>query len=258
LGVTTLTTALSLVSGRGGGAVWVALAVLCGQLSVGWCNDYVDSSRDAAAGRRDKPIVTGDISARAVGVAAVTSLALVVPLSLLSGWRAALVHAGAVAAAWLYNVWLKSTWASPVAYALAFGSLPAFVTLGLPDAPMPPAWAVLAGALLGTGAHFLNALPDLDDDRATGVRGLPHRVGATGSALLGPALMAAAAVVLAVAPPGSPAAVVPVLLVAALLADVAALVTARLGLRRVSWPLTILGAVLTVALLLAQGDVLTR
>jgi 4-hydroxybenzoate polyprenyltransferase len=255
--VTTLTTALAVVSGRGAGAAWVAVAVLCGQLSVGWCNDYVDRSRDAVAGRRDKPLVTGDISARVVGVAAVVSLALVVPLSLLSGWRATAVHASAVAAAWLYNLWLKSTWASPLAYALAFGSLPAFVTLGLPGAPGPPAWALVAGALLGSGAHFLNTLPDMDDDRVTGVRGLPHRLGATASGVVGPALMAAAALVLSIAPPGSPGAAVPVILFAALLADAGAVLAARLGRRTLSWPLTILGAALTVTLLLAQGDVLT-
>ena len=35
----------------------------------------------------------------------------------------------------------------------------------------------VAGALLGVGAHLVNALPDLADDEATGVRGLPHRLG---------------------------------------------------------------------------------
>ncbi len=39
-------------------------------------------------------------------------------------------------------------------------------------------WLPVAGACLGTGAHLLNVLPDLEDDAATGVRGLPHRLGA--------------------------------------------------------------------------------
>src|SRR3712207_7375206 len=30
---------------------------------------------------------------------------------------------------------------------------------------------------LGVGAHLLNVLPDLEDDAATGVRGLPHVLG---------------------------------------------------------------------------------
>ena len=43
----------------------------------------------------------------------------------------------------------------------------------------PPWWATLGlGAMLGVGAHLVNALPDLADDEATGVRGLPHRLGA--------------------------------------------------------------------------------
>lgn len=257
VGVTGLTTALAVVSGRGTGAVWVALAMLAGQLSVGWCNDYVDRVRDAASGRADKPIVTRQVSAETVRAAAVVALAAVVPLSLASGPRAGAVHCLAVCVAWLYNTGLKSSWASPLPYAFSFGSLPAFVTLGLPGQPIPPAWSLAAAVLLGTGAHFLNALPDLEDDRRTGVHGLPHRIGATGSALLGPGLMGTAAVVLAVAPPGSPEPLVPVLLAVALLVEIAALVSARLGRRSVSWPLTILGAVLTVTLLLVQGDVLT-
>ena len=46
--------------------------------------------------------------------------------------------------------------------------------------------------------HFSNVLPDLDDDAATGVRGLPHRIGARGSALVafGALLVGALAVLL--------------------------------------------------------------
>ena len=111
-------------------------------------------------------------------MAAAIALAAVPLLSLLSGWRAAIVHCVAVALAWAYDLGLKATALSVVPYAIAFGLLPVFVVLGLPGAPWPPWWAPVAGALLGAGAHFANALPDLDDDIATGVRGLPHRLGA--------------------------------------------------------------------------------
>ena len=33
------------------------------------------------------------------------------------------------------------------------------------------------GAMLGVAAHFTNVIPDLGDDRRTGVRGLPHVLG---------------------------------------------------------------------------------
>ena len=79
-----------------------------------------------------------------------------------------------------------------------------FVVLGLPGAPLPPWWLPTAGALLGAGAHFANVLPDLADDAATGVRGLPHRLGAGGSRAAAGLLLLAATVVLALAAPLSP------------------------------------------------------
>jgi 4-hydroxybenzoate polyprenyltransferase len=44
-------------------------------------------------------------------------------------------------------------------------------------------WVMLAAGLLGVAAHFANALPDLMDDRETGVRALPHILGQKVSAL---------------------------------------------------------------------------
>lgn len=61
----------------------------------------------------------------------------------------------------------------------------------------------MAGALLGSGAHFANVLPDLDADARTGVRGLPQRLGATG-ARASAALLLAAGSVVAVLGPGRP------------------------------------------------------
>ena len=58
---------------------------------------------------------------------------------------------------------------------MSFGGLTAVVTLA--DGEAPPWWWPVGAALLGVGAHLLNVLPDLADDAATGVRGLPHRLG---------------------------------------------------------------------------------
>ena len=51
-------------------------------------------------------------------------------------------------------------------------------------------------------AHLANALPDLDDDVAAGVRGLPQRIGPGPTRATAAVLLLAAAVLLAVAPPG--------------------------------------------------------
>jgi 4-hydroxybenzoate polyprenyltransferase len=53
----------------------------------------------------------------------------------------------------------------------------------------------VGGALLGVGAHLLNVLPDLEEDAATGVRGLPHRLGARWIAPAAAAVLVGATVV---------------------------------------------------------------
>ncbi len=205
--VTALTTALAVSTGRSAiGCGFVAAAALAGQLSVGWCNDAVDAARDTIAGRTSKPVVEGAVTASAVRVAAIVALVLCVPLSFLSGPRAAAVHLAAVAAAWAYDLGLKATAISWLPYAVAFGALPAFVTLGLPGHPWPRWWAVLAAALLGCGAHLANVLPDIGTDLATGVRGWPQRLGAARVRLLIPAPLLAASALLVVAPHGPPSA----------------------------------------------------
>jgi 4-hydroxybenzoate polyprenyltransferase len=170
-----LGTALDLTPDR---VVLVTAAVLCGQLSIGWSNDLVDLARDRAVGRSDKPLAIGTISPRTVTVACAVAVGLCVVLSLACGWAAGLVHLGCTAAGWAYNLGLKATVWSWAPYAAAFGGLPVFVWLAGDDPGLPPWWLPLAAACLGVGAHLLNVLPDIDDDRATGVRGLPHRLGA--------------------------------------------------------------------------------
>ncbi|MFG2987843.1 UbiA family prenyltransferase [Streptomyces sp. NPDC048257] len=201
--VTLFAAALTAAAGHAPAAAALTVgAVAAGQLSVGWCNDRADLRRDLATGRRDKPLVAGTVSPAAVTRAAALALLVCVPLSLACGLLAGAVHLVGVAAAWAYNLRLKSTAASWLPYALAFGLLPAFVTLGLPGAPWPPPWLTAAAALLGAGAHFANVLPDIEDDLATGVAGLPQRLGVRASAALAGLLVLGSTATLVVGPPG--------------------------------------------------------
>jgi 4-hydroxybenzoate polyprenyltransferase len=175
--VTLAATALALSVGLGATSALVALAVGSGQLSIGWSNDWLDWRRDRAAGRRDKPVAQRHIGAGTVRTAAFAALAVCVVSSLALGVAAGVVHLVAVAAGWAYNLRAKHTPLSVAPWALAFGLLPAVVTLTPPVAQWPAPWVMIAGALLGSGAHFANTIPDLAADRATGVHGLPHRLG---------------------------------------------------------------------------------
>lgn len=168
------------------------LALLTGQLSIGWSNDLIDRNRDLAADRRDKPLATGATGVAVLRRACGAALVCTVPASLALGWRPGLLHLAAVGAGWAYNLGLKSRLVSPLPYLLAFAALPVIATLALPRPHWPPAWIVLAAALIGTAAHFGNVLPDLAGDLAAGVHGLPQRLGLTGAAT-GAALLTLAA-----------------------------------------------------------------
>lgn len=178
LAVSAVAAGLALSTERPLGSVLIAVAaVFAGQLSVGWLNDLVDAPRDAQVGRRDKPVATGAVSPAAVRAAFLVSAAAAVVLSLFSAPLGAAAHIAALLSAWAYDLGVKATAFSMVPFAFSFGLLPVFLSLGTPDAPFPPAWLIAAAAALGSAAHFVNVLPDLADDAATGVRGLPHRLG---------------------------------------------------------------------------------
>jgi len=183
----------------------VVLAVLTGQLVIGWSNDLADLRRDVQVGRADKPLAAGEVGQRTVLVALGVAAAACVVLSFALGWRAGLCHLlPGVGGGLAYNLGLKSTRWSWLPYAVAFGALPAVVTLAQTPPVLPP-WSVMAaGALLGVGAHFVNVLPDLADDAATGVRGLPHRLGARASQLVATGVLVLASATVVLGPAGTP------------------------------------------------------
>lgn len=190
LAVTAIVTALALAAGRGPAyATLMAVAVLTGQLFVGWTNDLADIKQDREQHRTDKPLATGQISRQTVQTAAAGAL-VTIPLSLATGLASGAAHLTAVAAATAYNLGLKRTPFSVLPYAVAFGLVPTFVTAGPPITHAPPLWATAAAALLGAGAHFTQTL--------TGLQGLPQRMGSKATGITGPALMAAAAAVITI------------------------------------------------------------
>ncbi|RBQ18976.1 hypothetical protein DP939_17475 [Spongiactinospora rosea] len=256
--VTGLVTALAAIAGRDpAGCALAGAAVLAGQLSIGWGNDAVDAGRDAAAGRTDKPAARGSVDDGVVRAAAVAALLCCVPLSLASGAAAGVAHLLGVGAGWAYNLGLKATALSFLPYAAGFAALPAFVALGLPGAPWPAWWAVLAAALLGVGAHLANVLPDIDGDLAAGVRGGPQRLGRARTRVLLPMPLLAATALLALAPPGGPGPAGWAALPIAVAATAAGLTAARRRPRAPFWAAVAVAAV-DVALLLATGGDITR
>ena len=185
----------------------VALTILTNQLSIGLSNDWLDAARDRAVGRTDKPIARGDVSIVAVRGAAIVTLAVSLATGFFLGTATGLANLLFVSCGWLYNVGLKSSLASTLMYAIAFGALPAIATFALPSPAAPAVWAIALGALLGVAAHFANVLPDLDDDRRTGIRALPHILGPRRAGVFTFVVLAAASVIALIGPRGDASAV---------------------------------------------------
>ena len=207
------------------------IALFLGQMSIGWSNDRIDVVRDKASARTDKPAATGEIPLSALTVAMLVALGLSVLLFFLLGWRVGLVALLLNGAGWSYNLGLKATVFSGLAYLVGPGLLPVVAYLAAPATP--PWWAPVAGGLLGLGAHIANVLPDLRADEATGIRGLPHRLGPRVAILVMAVVLAAASLVVVLGP-GSPP--VPAL-IAACVAVLLACASAVLGLRKPNSPL---------------------
>lgn len=256
--VTAFATAYAAAIGAGRDRlVIIVLAVLTGQLVVGWSNDAIDAPRDLAAQRPDKPVSTGLISGRTLAIAACLSAVACVVLSFRLGAAAGWLHLLAVVSAVAYNAGLKTTLLSPLPYVISFGLLPVVITLAVTGPSGPPLSHLIAAALLGGAAHAGNTVGDTDADAATGVRGLPQRLGPQRSLIAMAVLVAAAAIVLLVAVFQGDAPSVGRFTAAALLLSGVVLAVVGAGRRvgvpggRAAWRLTLIAVTLVIAGFLA-------
>ncbi|WP_402372631.1 UbiA family prenyltransferase [Isoptericola rhizosphaerae] len=240
-----------------GRALLVTAAVAAGQLSIGWSNDWLDAARDRQVGRTDKPTVRGAVTTGTLRTGAFVAAGVSTVLGFATGTGAGLANLGVLAGGWTYNLWFKRTVWSWLPYAVAFGLLPAFVVAAAGDGRVVAGWAVLAGALLGVGAHVANVLPDLEDDRATGIRGLPHRLGRRGASVVAPVVLAAGCVTTMTGPPGGPAGpAVALTVVACLLAAAAGALGMVRPHSRAPFLLSMAVAALCVVQIVVAGDAL--
>lgn len=139
-------------------------------------------------------------------------------------------------------------------YVFAFGLLPVFVTLGLAGHPWPHIWAIMAASLLGIGAHFVNVLPDLEADQATGVYGMPHRLGFMTSLVFGALCIASSNIVIATCASESTNRFRISLLALTVVGAFVICVAGLSGRHRAAWTLTLCSAGVGVVGLIANGS----
>jgi len=173
-----------------GPAYVIAFGVFTGQLVVGWSNDLYDFDDDLKHQRSKKPLVSGLITKQYLQ----KWLRFMVPFSLIAnllgplGVRGGSVYMLGIACGIAYNFFFKFNFLSPLPYAIAFAALPSSVVIS--KDLNPPLSMLLGGALFGMAAHFINVIKDMDQDQASGIKGLPQLLGKVKSIAAAAALIA--------------------------------------------------------------------
>jgi 4-hydroxybenzoate polyprenyltransferase len=180
-GPTLIVTAISFCFGTyywwEGPAYVIAFGVFTGQLVVGWSNDLYDFDDDLKHQRSKKPLVSGLITKQYL----IKWLRFMVPFSFVAnllgplGIKGGSVYMLGIACGVAYNFYFKFSILSPLPYAIAFAALPSSVAIS--KEINPPTWMLLGGALFGMAAHFINVIKDMDQDQASGIKGLPQQLG---------------------------------------------------------------------------------
>ncbi len=185
-----MTISTAICGGTSWSVVLVLLASAAGQATVGWTNDIHDAQADCTAGRSSKPTVRGVVQAEELRVPILVSASLTIPLSLLaSGWIGGGAHIAAVASALTYNYWLSRTIWSWAPYAVSFALMTVFIAQASARTLWPTLPVMCLSVLVGVTAHIFNAIPDIEDDRRTGLGGLAVALGRRRSIALAVVLM---------------------------------------------------------------------
>ena len=147
------------------------------QASVGALNDFVDAPRDAGL-KPGKPIPAGLVepaAARIIAVVAgVSGIALAVP----SGPAVVALAGFLLGLGYAYDLRLKGTPWSWVAFALAIPLFPTYGWLGATGA-LPAIWVVVlpTAMLAGAALAISNAGVDVERDRAAGIASVATHLG---------------------------------------------------------------------------------
>lgn len=156
---------------------WLLLSVLLSQVAIASLNDYCDRALDAVT-KPWKPVPAGLVSPRTALLCAVVTAPLGVLCAVPLGLPALLAAAVGTAGGLAYDLKLKGTAWSALPFLVAFPALPIWAWSAV--APFEPHLleGYVVGAPLVIGLHLADTLPDLEGDRAQGVRGLAHSLGA--------------------------------------------------------------------------------
>ena len=165
---------------RGWPVAIVAFAVLAGQLTVGWSNDYLDADLDRRSNREIKPVVRDSLDEKLLILPMAIAATLLIPLSFAAaGLWGGLSHIVAVACAWSYNLFFARTIFSWAPYTISFALVPIFIYQSVSRNLLPTPLLVLLAGIAGIIIHLINAYTDIDIDRKSEIGGVAVVLGKT-------------------------------------------------------------------------------
>lgn len=151
-------------------------AMFGGQLAIGAVNELADVELDRIA-KPSKPIPAGLVSPRGARLLAVCGLILMTALSLSFGLASFVLCAVGTGSGLAYSIWFKRTIWSWIPYLIALPLLPIWVWVSL-SSVAPGLFAIYPiGAAAVIAVQIAQSLPDVDADRASGVRTLAVALG---------------------------------------------------------------------------------
>jgi 4-hydroxybenzoate polyprenyltransferase len=186
----------------------LGISMLAIQAGIGTVNDIVDADRDRGS-KPGKPLPRGVISEARARVLAVIAIVGGLALSVPSGPAATLVAVAGLAIGLTYDLWLKGTAWSWLPFALGIPLLPVYAWIGA-TSTLPGSFALLVPTAVAAGAALaiVNAVADVDRDRAAGVGSVAGALGTRAAWRIHAALLAAvfgvALASLALAPANAP------------------------------------------------------
>jgi len=141
------------------------------QVSIAMLNDFCDCRIDARS-KPEKPIPRGLILPSEALIAGFLMIAIMFVLLIQLPLLALVISLCYLALGQAYNLGLKSTPLSGIVFALAMPLIPLYAFAGVGRTPPIIFWLVPAGFLLGIALNLANSLPDLEEDKAQGIKTL--------------------------------------------------------------------------------------
>jgi 4-hydroxybenzoate polyprenyltransferase len=167
-----------IAGGSAGLGAVLGASMLALQLSIGTLNDVVDAPRDAVA-KPLKPIPAGLVRRREAIAATVVAACAGLVLAAVVRVEVLVVAFVVLGIGYAYDLLLKPTPISWLAFAVGIPLLPVFAWVGA-GAALPGSFGLLlpAAAVAGAMLAVANSLADAERDRLAGVATLPVAIGA--------------------------------------------------------------------------------